>query len=57
MKSVIDAIVGIFMLLGLGTGIVVLHDAVKKEAMIKVHRGLSPLERYTRKLTRVKLAF
>jgi|LULF01.1.fsa_nt_gb hypothetical protein len=37
----------------LGTTILSLSSMkIKKEAIIKVHKGLSPLEVYTKKLTR-----
>lgn len=55
MKSVIDAIVGILMLLGIGSVSLSLYNSVKKEALLKVHHGLPSLEKYTQKLTRTKL--
>ena len=56
MNSVIQAIVGILMLLGLGAGIGSFYRTVKTETVIKVHNGLhSSLEGYTQKLTGTKL--
>ena len=55
MKTVIDAIVGILILLGLGTVGASLYKNVQKEALLKVHKGLPSLERYTQKLTGTKL--
>ena len=55
MNSVIQAIVGILVLLGFGAGIGSFYRTVKIEALIKVHSGLhSSLEGYTQKLTGTK---
>ena len=51
MESTINAI---FVILGFvlaGEAIVPLYQAVKTATVVRVHRGLPPLERYTRKLT------
>ncbi len=57
MKTVIDAIVGILILLGIGTVGASLYKSVQKETLLKVHQGLPSLERYTQKLTGTKLKY
>lgn len=57
MKSVIETIVGILMLIMAGSAFSSLYKAVKTETIIKVHRGLPSLEGYTRKLTHTKLPY
>ncbi len=55
MKAVIDSIVGILMLLGLGAGLHSAYSSIQKEALLRVHKGLPSLEKYTQKLTGTKL--
>lgn len=57
MKTVIDAIVGFLMLLGIGSVSLSLYKTVQKEALTKVHKGLPSLERYTEKLTGAKFKY
>lgn len=57
MKSAIDAIVGVLMLVVIGISFGSLYRAVKTEAVTKVHQGLPSLERYTQKLTGTKLDY
>ena len=58
MNSVIQAVVGILMLLGLGAGVGSFYRTMKTETVLKVHHGLhSSLEGYTRKLTGTKLKY
>ena len=57
MKSVIDAILGFLALFTLGFALESLYKVVKTETVIKVHRGLPSLERYTQKLTGTKLKY
>jgi hypothetical protein len=57
MKTVIDAIVGILMLLGIGSVSLSMYNNFKKETLTKVHQGLPSLERYTQKLTGTKLSY
>ena len=51
MKSVIDAVVGTLMFLGVGTGPSELYKAVKVETLLRVQKGQAPLEPFTRRLT------
>lgn len=55
MNSVVSSIAGILMAILLGTSIQSIYTKVKKETVVKVGRGLTPLEGYTRKLTKIKL--
>ena len=57
MKSVIDAITGILMIIAVGSSMGALYHMVKKETVIKVHRGLGRLEPFTRKLTKTTLPY
>lgn len=57
MKTVIDAIVGFLMLLGIGSVSLSMYNNFKKETLLKVHQGLPNLERYTQKLTGTKLNY
>ena len=58
MNSVINAIVGILLLVGVGTvGTAAFHNSVKKETVTKVFQKLhrhGELESFTRKLTGTK---
>lgn len=54
MNSIFSSIAGILMLVLLGTGIQSIYVKVKKEAVVKVSKGLPSLEGYTRKLTKTK---
>ena len=58
MKSTIDAIVGILLLLGVGVMGESFYHAVKKEAVTKVHGALGHrLEPFTRQLTGTRLKY
>ena len=54
MKSVIDAVFGVLMILAGSYALESIYKVVKTETVIKVHRGLHPLEAYTRRLTGTK---
>jgi hypothetical protein len=55
MESVITAIVGVLMLLGAGTLTSSFYHSIKKETILRVHRGLTPMTGFTQKLTGTKL--
>jgi hypothetical protein len=55
MNSAIQAIAGILMILAAGGSITRLYREVKLTTVRAVHRGLLPLESYTRKLTGVSV--
>ena len=57
MKSVIDIIFAVTLLVGGGYASQRLLKAVRQEALMKVHRGLPSLETFTRKLTHQKNSF
>lgn len=57
MKAIIDALVGILMILGIASTAGAFYKAVKTESILKVYQGLSPLETYTRKLTGSRLKY
>ena len=57
MESTINAIFVILGFILAGSAFGPIYRAVKTETVIRVHRGLPPLEGYTRKLTGTKLPF
>lgn len=57
MKAIIDAVVGIAMLLTIGSGTVSAYRWVRTQALQKAHQGLPRLEPFTRKLTGGKLDY
>ncbi|MBS1983247.1 MAG: hypothetical protein JST16_03670 [Bdellovibrionales bacterium] len=54
MNSIFESIAGVMMLVLVGTGIQSVYSKIKKESVVRVYRGLSPLEEYTKKLTERK---
>ncbi len=53
MRAIIEIFLAIIFTVISGTTVLNLSSKkIKKEAIIKVHKGLSPLEVYTKKLTR-----
>ena len=54
MKSVIDIVTGVLAFLMLSYSIESIYHVVKKETVLKVHKGLPSLEVFTQKLTKMK---
>ena len=54
MNAVIGAVMGVLLLLGIGTVSSSFYHYVKTEAVVKVHRGLVPMGGITHQLTRTK---
>lgn len=53
MRAIIEIFLAILFIIVSGTTVLKLSGKkIKKEAIIKVHKGLPPLEVYTKKLTR-----
>ena len=55
MKPVIDMVTGVLAFLMLSYSIESIYYVVKKETVLKVHKGLPSLEVFTQKLTKMKL--
>jgi hypothetical protein len=57
MKSVIDAIVGVLLLVMAGNIALGSYQNMERESLLRVHKGLSPLAPFTRSLTGTGLSF
>ncbi|MBF0362766.1 MAG: hypothetical protein HQK49_17235 [Oligoflexia bacterium] len=54
MKTIIDLLIGLALLMGASIGSLKFYQALEKDLVIKLSKGLPPLTTLTRKMTKTK---